>query len=101
MNEKTKVGIIVVVILVFAAGAFLAINQIKNEQEYQKKDIYCKMLTKQLNENISNSSGITSYYCYYNPVIPKQFYGKAQPLCECDAKTVNGTILHIWVGSSI
>ena len=101
MNEKTKVWAIVIVILIFAAGAFIAINQITQEQEYQKKTLYCKMLTKQLNSNISNSSNITSYYCYYNPVIPKEFYGKAQPLCECDAKTENGTILHLWVGSSI
>ena len=101
MDEKTKVGIIVIVILVFAAGAFLAINQIKKEQTYQKKTLYCQMLTKQLNANISKNSNFTSYYCYYNPAIPKEFYGKAQPLCECDAKTVNGTTLHIWVGSSI
>ncbi len=101
MEEKIRIAVIVVILFIFAIGAYFTINTLGKEKEYQKKNLYCKMLTTQLNNNITNKSPCVSYYCYYTPEIPSKFYGKAQPLCECDCKTPNGTILHLWVGSSL
>ena len=103
MDEKTKIAVIVGIIVVFAVASYFTVNAIGEQKEYQKKNLYCQMLTNELNKNITKlntSSPCVSYYCYYNPVVPEKFYGKAQPLCECDCKTPNGTTLRLWVGSA-
>ncbi len=104
MEEKWKIAITVIILIGFAVGAYFAYAHISYQREYQKKALYCQLLTEQLNNqsvhSVNESSPCVSYYCTPTMVNPKQFHGMTEPMCQCQCKTVNGTILNIWVGTT-
>ena len=104
MEDIWKITIVVLILVGFAVGAYFTYANLSYQNELQKKTLYCKMLTEQLNNqsvhSVNSSSPCVSYYCRPNFDNPAQFNGMAQPMCACQCKTVNGTTLNIWVGSS-
>ncbi len=104
MEDKVKIGIVVVILVAFAVGAYFAYVQLSYQKEYQRKALYCELLTKELNNksvhSVNSSSPCVSYYCTPTMINPKEFNGQAEPMCQCQCKTINGTTLNIWVGTT-
>ena len=104
MDDKLKIGLVVGLLIVFAVGAYFAYGQISYQKEYNRKALYCEMLTEQLNNksvhSVNESSPCVNYYCTPTMANPEDFNGMTEPMCQCQCKTVNGTTLNIWVGTT-